>query len=292
MKRIGLLVLMLLASIGCDHSRVEETSSEELRYAVTPETDVQVLVDRGHVDVSEGPDDVVRIVVRKVSRARDEIAAEALLESVTVEAEERDGRVRVRVDTGRVGQMHFGGVRANLELRVPRHLAGLDVRTQDGRVTLDGVSGNLRAETGDGRVRALGVSGRIRLRTEDGAVMATDVSGELDAATEDGRMQLEGSFDSLRAVTTDGSIRVQCVAPCRVSKDWTLRTLDGSVELSLPDGASARVDASTSDGRIVNRLTAFDGAESPRRIHGTLGSGGALILVTTMDGRVTLKTGS
>jgi len=70
-----------------------------------------------------------------------------------------------------------------------------------------------------------------------------------------------------------------------------LRTADGAIRVLLPASAAADIDATASDGRIVNRLASFDGAgsaENDGRLRGRLGGGGPLLLFSTMDGRIEL----
>ena len=70
------------------------------------------------------------------------------------------------------------------------------------------------------------------------------------------------------------------------------RTLDGSIELTIPTELSARLEASSGDGRVTSHLSRFEGTTRPSRLKGTVGSGrsdGLLILINTMDGRITLR---
>jgi len=117
-----------------------------------------------------------------------------------------------------------------------------------------------------------------------GALKSFDSSGSLPAW-----IQREGSFDALRAVTADGSIRITSHGAHELTSNWTIRTSDGPIELTLPASISAQIEATAFARRVVNDLSTFEGKERHGRLKGTLGKGGPLILVTTMDGRITLK---
>jgi DUF4097 and DUF4098 domain-containing protein YvlB len=116
------------------------------------------------------------------------------------------------------------------------------------------------------------------------------LNGNFEIASGDGRIELEGRFSGLEAETSDGSIRVQCDNDSpSPTEDWMLRTFDGSVALTLPQGISAEVEASTNDGRIENELELVASEETKRLVKGRLGDGGKLILVRTSDGNIRLR---
>jgi len=288
--KILTLALATVSALGCDHHRVEESATEVFRFDSGAITRIEVRIDDGRIAVEpSGAIALTEVVFHKRARSADRDRARSLLDAVRVEAIE-DGdtlRVRARVPGGSIAS--FGGnARTDVVLRVPEGTA-LDLQTRDGRIQLERVSGDIRAETGDGRIRLETVRGTLRLRTTDGSIIGTELAGAVDAASGDGRIQLEGSFDVLRAVTVDGSIRITSRGAHELTSDWNIRTSDGSIELTLPASISAQIEATAVDGRIVNDLSTFEGNERNGRVKGTLGKGGPLILVTTMDGRITLK---
>ena len=287
---ISTLALFAFSSVACDHHRVQESATEDFRFDSGAITSIEVRIDDGRIAVE--PSDaigVVEVVFNKRARAADRDGARSLLDAIRVEAVTEGDTLRVRARVPGAGIASFGGnTRTDVALRVPEGTA-LDLRTGDGRIQLESISGNIRAETTDGRIRLESVTGTLILRTTDGSVIGTELAGAIDAASSDGRIQLEGSFDALRAVTADGSIRITSRDARELTSDWNIRTSDGSIELTLPASISARIEATAADGRIVNNLSTFEGNARNDRLKGTLGKGGPLILVTTMDGRITLK---
>ena len=284
------LALAAVSTLGCDHHRVEESATEDFRFDSGAITRIEVRIDDGRIAVE--PSDaieLVEVIFHKRARAADRDGARSLLDAVRVEAIEDGDTLRVRARVPGASSASFGGnTRTDVALRVPEGMA-LDLQTRDGRIQLEHVSGDIRAETGDGRIRLDTVKGTLKLRTTDGSVIGTELAGAVDAVSNDGRIQLEGSFEALRAVTADGSIRIASRGARKLTSDWNIRTSDGSIELTLPASISARIEATAADGRIVNDLSTFEGNERKGRVKGTLGKGGPLILVTTMDGRITLK---
>jgi Putative adhesin len=165
---------------------------------------------------------------------------------------------------------HFGEHAIRLEIRVPRELAG-DLHTGDGSITLRGLHGTLRADTGDG------------------SVQAEDLDGTLDAHTGDGSVHVRGRFDGLRLHTQDGSVEVEAARGSRMQTDWRVQTGDGSVRVNLPRDFAADIELHTGDGRIRLELPlSVSGLQNDHEVQGKLNGGGALLLVRTGDGSITL----
>ena len=281
------VVAAAVLSTACHGNRVEETDRESFRYDAADVRTIDVMVDAGRIEVRRGGGTSVEVVVTKRARGLDREHAGNLLEDMRVLAEESDGSIRISaVDSGVASVT--ADVRADVELLVPADAPQLELRTYDGRIEIHDVAGSIAASTDDGRIRASGTSGRLRLRTHDGSIRVTDVVGVVDVGTDDGRIELTGSFDGLRAVTSDGRIRVRGLNETPPAADWTLRTMDGSIDLSLPAGMAAELEVSANDGRVEIDHSGFSGRVSEQRAKGTLGRGGPFIVVTAMEGRVTV----
>jgi hypothetical protein len=293
-----LVVPAVLAALGlsaCDPQRVEETSVEEFRFEAGPERPrIEVRIEDGSVEI-EGIQDSRAIEAHFVKRARslDRETARGLLARIEVSALESAEGARIRFE-GRVESIPpFGGdLRTDLSLRLPRE-ADLEIVTRDGRIRIEGIEGRVRAESGDGRIFVERASGELRLRTEDGSIVGRELDGRIEAVTDDGDIEIDGTFVRLETITGDGSIRIDCVDWPSSTEGWVVRTADGAIRVLLPSKAAAEIDATASDGRIVNRLPSFGGGgrdESDNRFRGKLGGGGPLLFLSTMDGRIELDT--
>jgi DUF4097 and DUF4098 domain-containing protein YvlB len=79
--------------------------------------------------------------------------------------------------------------------------------------------------------------------------------------------------------------------------DWQgalrLKTVNGGIEVTLPEGASADVKASTVNGDIDTSFPlTVSGRISRRRLEGTIGAGGRLLEMETVNGGITLRKAS
>jgi hypothetical protein len=176
-----------------------------------------------------------------------------------------------------------------LEVHMPRE-ADLNVETGDGSVEAQALTGNLNIHTGDGHIRVDGAKGDIRLRTGDGSIEGRDLDGRLDADTGDGHVTVEGRFDALNIKTGDGSINARASAGSKMGSGWTIRTGDGSVDMTLPGDLQANIEASTNDGRISLGIpVTVEGTFSTSKISGKMNGGGQQLTIHTGDGSIHLS---
>jgi hypothetical protein len=298
MSRIRLLPLalaLLALSPACHIDNVEEVAIEEFRFeSLVERPTIEVRIEDGHVKI-QGVEGSRSIEARFEKRARsvDSETASRLLDRIEVSGVEAESGARFRLE-GRVESVPtFGGaLRADLMLRVPRQVE-LEIETRDGRIEIEGVEGRVRAESGDGRIVVERSSGDLRLRTEDGSIVGRHLDARIEAATEDGSVELEGTFPRLEAATSDGGIEIDCMEWRDSMEDWVARTEDGAIRVSLPRAASAEIDATVNDGRIVSRLRDLpsdrDDQEDRDRLRGTLGHGGPRLVFFTNDGSIELR---
>ena len=141
------------------------------------------------------------------------------------------------------------------------------------------------------------LSGDVRARTDDGSIRLREATGKIDVETLDGSIVVNGTLTHVRAVTGDGSVRIGAEGGSALADDWLVETRDGSVEVRLPQGVGAVVDASTSDGVIRSSypgLTIPDRSEGERtdrrELKSTLGAGGHTLRVRTGDGSIRFES--
>ncbi|MFY9801533.1 MAG: DUF4097 family beta strand repeat-containing protein [Candidatus Acidiferrales bacterium] len=185
----------------------------------------------------------------------------------------------------------FGGSHrsVHVDLHVPREL-DLDVRTSDGNVVAQGVSGKVQIDTGDGNVTATNVRGDVRMHTGDGHIVGHGFDGSLDADTGDGNLQVDGRFDVLALKTGDGSIEAQVGTGSKVANGWNLHSGDGHITLRVPGDLNAYVDAHTGDGSITLDIPIqVSGSLSHSAVRGKLNAGGGTLAITSGDGSIHIE---
>jgi DUF4097 and DUF4098 domain-containing protein YvlB len=167
---------------------------------------------------------------------------------------------QVSID-GSGGQVHANGPQArensswsvSYEIFVPQ-TTDLTLKTQNGAISMSDVRGNLRFDVGNGAVRLKRVAGDVGGTTVNGAIQA-DLAG--------------GSWDG---------------------RQLELATHNGAISVTMPPQYSAHVKAETGNGRVQSDFPMTPSGNSvPQKLDFNVGSGGALVHVTTGNGAIKLK---
>jgi len=210
------------------------------------------------------------------------------------------GHRRPRVDITQKGQEVIvvarmegstGGIvirQAHLDVEVwlPRE-SNLIVETEDGPLRVEDVAGAIDLDTEDGSVTARGLSGIIHVHSEDGKIELDDVDGSLQLETEDATSVVRGRFDRMDVESEDGGFRIEALAGSKLQDEWSLRTQDGGIRLSIPRKLAATIDARTQDGSLsVDLPVQLQGRVRHNQLVGSLNGGGPTLRLRSSDGSI------
>ena len=214
---------------------------------------------------------------------------------IVVETSEESGNVRIEAksprhsdDWIRIGR---SSPSVRMTINVPRQLK-VDVRTGDGAIDAQDLTGSVQLRSGDGPIRLQRVDGDISVTTGDGSVIARELGGTVAVTTGDGSVEIGGRFEGLHARTGDGTIGIDALPGSSMKSEWRVTTGDGGVMIRLPKEFDADVEAHTGDGSITT--TGVDVLTQPREdgerrnIRGRIGKGGEKLFVRTGDGSINL----
>lgn len=177
-------------------------------------------------------------------------------------------RLELQVRVPRSHGIVIGTRRVEIEVNVPRE-SDLDIRTDDGRIGVQDVRGDLRLSSGDGRITASGLDGKLRAHTHDGSI------------------RVDGRFDSLDLQTGDGRVEASAARGSKLGTGWSVRTRDGSVDVRLPQDLAATLDVDTRDGHIsVDVPVEVSGPLGRSRLRGRMNGGGPTLQIHTGDGSI------
>lgn len=177
------------------------------------------------------------------------------LENLRIEVTESPSALRIVTRLPQNDERWGGHRHLSVEytLTVPRGATLDKIDLVNGSLTVSGLKGGLRAELVNGDLEATALAGDVRVETVNGR---TEV--EVDATVGGQRIELE--------------------------------SVNGTVELRLPAGASATVHAETVNGGIDNDfgLEVRKDEIVGREMDGRIGAGAADIRLETVNGRVRL----
>lgn len=247
-------------------------------YDVSGPIDLDVAADVGFIDVvaSDRTDAVIEVMPGKPGRGGDEsLARDATVSfdsgTLRVKVPRRLGLfgkkdsvdVRCAVPTGsRVTiETAYGSVRARGVLGDCRIVAKYGGVTADavadlvleapyGSTDIAEVTGRLDATAGYGVLRIARVHGDARLRASHGSMELGAAAGDVDAATS-GALLIDRALGDVTARSAHGLIRIREVS------GGTIRLDNGyaDIDVGVPTGVAAWIDASSANGRVRNELT-------------------------------------
>ena len=251
-------------------------------YTVSNRANVRVDTDDGSVTVTTGDTKEVEFRV--------EYQGYVLDKSLHIDSSQHGDEVELvaRIPHGfhiSLGMMR----RLHIEVRMPKD-ADLQVRTGDGSIKANNLSGTIDLHSGDGALTVSSLKGSIRLHTGDGSIEARDLDGKCDATSGDGRIRLTGRFDVLSARSGDGSVGVEALRGSKLDSGWSITSGDGSIDVALAPDLPANIEASSGDGHITTDIPiTMEGVISKSRVHGKMNGGGSTLTIHTGDGSIHLK---
>lgn len=130
----------------------------------------------------------------------------------------------------------------------------------------------------------------LSLAANNGGITVSDVRGRLDFKTNNGGVNLARIEGDVKGETKNGGLHVDLAGSRYEGNQFDVRTQNGGVQLSVPSNFSARIQSETVNGVIHSDFPLPPSEDKrPKKVDLTLGSGGALIHVSTINGGVNLK---
>ena len=195
---------------------------------------------------------------RRSAKGRSDEAAKENL--AKLEIREETGGSTVRVESRPPRMNGFGGHEIEWTVKIPKGIT-VDLRTVNGGVRLNGLSGEIHAKTTNGGVRGSNIVP-----------------------------------ETLEASSVNGGVEIELGAPLDGTDSIELSTVNGGVTLSLAPESKATITARAVNGGVrVNDLEiardddSTHESERRRRLSGTMNGGGARVNLSTTNGGVRLS---
>ena len=258
--RCRFAVAVFVSSLFLASSLDAATATREFRETVpfASGNELQVENVNGRVSVSSWDREEVEIYAEITVKASSKRRAEDFMDEVEIRIDKFSRGLRVEPDYPRPGGGGFWSwifgrrppqVEVNFWIKVPRR-SDLELRTVNGTVSVEDVDG------------------RFRLKTTNGRILAERIEGSLDASTVNGRIRVE--FDR---VDPEG--------------DVSLKAVNGSVRIYLPEDVQADVRASAVNGSVETDFPLErTGKYARKSLRGSLNGGGAAIEIETVNGSI------
>ncbi|MGH7577379.1 MAG: DUF4097 family beta strand repeat-containing protein [Longimicrobiales bacterium] len=255
----GALILAVLGTMLAGPARVDAQETWDWRAQVAPGRSIEVKGVNGGITANLAAGDEVRVTARKTGRRSDP----AEVEIVVVE---HDAGVTICTvypsPSGRRPNECRPGSGGRNETR------NNDVSVQFTVSVPPGVE--FIGQTVNGNVRATSLESDVTARTVNGSVTATTTG-------------------IARASTVNGSIDV-ALGRSDWSGELEYETVNGAITVALSGEVNTEVSATTVNGGISTDFPlTIRGRFGPKRINGTIGSGGRTLSLSTVNGSLTLR---
>ena len=250
---LGLVLAAGLSVVACD---IKSTANGDFSFDISGGkaedtwTRTYTLADKGRLELINVNGRIT------AERATDEAAKDHLAK---MEIREEVSGDRVRVESRPPRLSGLAGHEIEWTIKVPAGVV-VDLRTVNGGVRINGLSGEVHAKTTNGGVKGNNVSASI--------LEASSVNGGIE-------------FEFSGALAADASV--------------DLETVNGGVEVSLPASSKVTISARAVNGGVrvddldVQRSEEATSFDSKRRLEGTLNGGGAKVTISTTNGGVRIS---
>jgi DUF4097 and DUF4098 domain-containing protein YvlB len=264
----------------------------------------------GKIEVMTWKEAQVKIEALKVSKADTQDKAKENAAKVTVEVMAEANAVRVETKYPKRNGGFWGGdsikVSVDYKVWVPEQ-AGVDLSSVSGDVEVASIGGKAKITCVSGNVGLRGAAGAdIKLTSGDltmeniaGDAYIKGVSGDIDVTKVKGSIKAEAVSGDIKLLdvsdastidvkTVSGDVTYVGVIKAGARDEF--KTMSGDVKLTVPADSSFDLEASTFNGDINSEFQiTTSGKISPREIQGTVGKGGATLILKTFSGNVDIK---
>jgi hypothetical protein len=185
-----------------------------------------------------------------------------------------EGTVNVKATIRRPDDVEYSVVQEGDTVRVEARVSsgwGWGFGTDAGAdiaVTLP-ADANVDLRTSNGGIEVVGIQNSGKLRTSNGGISLENVKGEFEVDSSNGDIDFRGEM-------TAGSMN-------------QLTTSNGRVEVTLLGEPSVKLDAATSNGKIICKLPIVATESGVKRLVGVVGGGDADLIIETTNGSIAVQ---
>lgn len=244
-----------------------------------------------------------------IRQVQGEVVAEVANGELTVE--DVSGRARLENRDSRIQAVRIGGdltiEAARAEIAVEDAEAAVSIETSYGSVAVQDVAGRLSIEGRNSEMELRQVKGDLQLSNRYRPVVIAGVGGSVVLDAEQcalrlsnvaGPIRISGSYQPIEVDGFRSSLEIDTkhamvmLAPTTVGGEVRVTTSYAPVRVTLPEGGSWRLEATTTHGDIQSEFSGeawqFSSDEKAReqRLRGAAGSGAVPILLTTTHGNI------
>ncbi len=129
----------------------------------------------------------------------------------------------------------------------------------------------------------------VQAATINGSVDITGATGEVNANSVNGNVRAESTGGPVMVRAVNGNLTAR-MGRISTTEDLTYSTVNGNVLVEFSDDLNAEIEMSTVNGGFeTNFPLTVRGRINPKHIRATVGSGGSVLKLSTVNGNVELR---
>ncbi len=288
-------VLFVLA--GC-YNGPAVSGTFDRSYSVTGPIRVELANASGDVDITGSADGKVHVHGEvRASGFGSDTPQKRLDETVS------NPPIEQRGDTFRIGKefSHMRNVSIAYTIQVPRDTevsatvasGAQTIRNVRGPVKVQSASGSVRVEkierdaqlsTASGSVSATNTKGDIIVNAMSGVIRIAKPGGRIEADTASGEVEIQGAANDVQAHAASGRVSVQGNPGAK--SYWELKTISGTVQLTVPASANLHLSAEATSGEIRTDIPIVVEEQGKHSLRAHMGNGGGRVDVHTVSGEI------
>lgn len=216
---MGVLLGLPACNVNIDLGRAKHRETRDNSFDFPLGGSLEVVTKNGSVDIREARTDGKIRVTAHIKATSEERLAETVILADALP----DGTLSISASWPGQRESSEG---CSFVIETPR-AAKVRVRSGNGAISLDDMSGPADLETSNGRITVKDHDGPVEARTSNGRVTLEDIAGLIVVRTSNGRVEIEDAEATVDASTSNGRITIE-----------------------LDDDNRGPVKAQTSNGRI------------------------------------------
>lgn len=257
---IPFLLSAILVSIhffGCDVA-IGPGETEEFRktFKVETGTKIELHNNNGNINISKWDNDHVEVYAAKKTRK-----GKSELEKVKIEISTNGDMI---IKTRYIKKN--AKVSVSYEIKIPAGVIVGHIDNSNGKIELEGTSGDAMVGTSNGE---------INIRNVDGYVSTETSNGKID---------IVGTTGVLKARTSNGSINAEIPS---IRDNVNITTSNGNIKLYISPKLNANIEMRTSNGKVsIHDIQMVVSERSSTHMKGSIGNGGSELYVETSNGNI------
>ena len=169
-------------------------------------------------------------------------------------------------------------------IRVEKIERDIQLTTLSGSVSATDIGNDVRASSASGSVTVSNTRGDVHVNAVSGVIRVFNPGGRIEADTASGEVEIQGAAKDVKSHAASGRVSVQ--GNPGADSYWELKTVSGTVQLSIPASANLHLSAEAVSGEIRTDIPIVIEEQGKHSLRAHMGSGGGRADVHTVSGEI------